>query len=112
MRLGAAGASGCYRMTMEEQEHVRYLQRRVLLREVQGEASGRGQGRRDQRPPDGEGAVPGVRHEPQPDPRQGLTRPASRTTPPGGDPHADRPLRLLPRTRPRAQGNLWTTPPG
>jgi signal transduction histidine kinase len=50
----------------------RDLQR--VLREVQGEARLRRRGQ-DQRvrPPDGAGTVPRVRHEDEPDPRQGLT---------------------------------------
>src|SRR5918912_3100245 len=44
----------------------RDLQRRVLLREVQGEAAGRGPGRRDQRPTHGQGHLPGLRDEPEP----------------------------------------------
>jgi signal transduction histidine kinase len=50
----------------------RDLQR--VLREVQGEARlrRRGQGQRV-RPPDGAGTVPGVRHQDEPDPRQGLS---------------------------------------
>ncbi|CAA9361517.1 MAG: FIG00660900: hypothetical protein, partial [uncultured Frankineae bacterium] len=49
----------------------RELQR--LLREVQGEARlrWRGEGERV-RSPDGAGPVPGLRHQDEPDPRQGL----------------------------------------
>ena len=52
------------------------LHRRGLLREVQGEARVH---RRDQgeriRPPHGPGHLPGLRHQGQPDPRQGLSTP-------------------------------------
>src|SRR5689334_578190 len=51
----------------------RDLQRRVLLREVQGEAAGRRPGRGDQWPSYGQGQVPCVRDEPEPHPRQGLS---------------------------------------
>ena len=36
--------------------------------------AGRGQGRRDERPSHGQGHVPRLRHQPQPHPRQGLSR--------------------------------------
>ena len=49
-----------------------------ILRQVQGEAGLRRRGARDQRSPHGEGHLPGVRHQDEPDPGQGLSRsPAS-----------------------------------
>ena len=71
---------------------------RVLLREVQGEARGRGRRRRLRiRSQDGQGRLPGVRHQAEPDPRQGL----STTTSPEGIVRDGR--------CPSACPGLWTT---
>src|SRR5699024_4349558 len=51
----------------------RDLRRGVLLRQVPREAGGRGQRRRLQRPTDGEGGVPRVRHQAEPHPGQGVS---------------------------------------
>src|SRR3954452_6707547 len=95
------------------------LERRVLLREVQGEAGGgrRGQGQR-QGHPHGQGRVPRLWHEPEPHSRQGLSARALRTSP-RRDPSSEGSRRgvLGPLTIPDAStarsatgqdGPLWT----
>jgi len=63
----------CGRTSKQGEGNGGDVQRRVLLREVQGEARGLGRSARQrQRHPDGEGQVPRLRHQPEPHPRQGL----------------------------------------